>query len=543
MHPDLKRNLSCLTYVNYVVTDEEDRVINAIANSFVKRSGPQKASEKGRPKVTVKVYSSSFGLIPVEQLQSSLRTRALARDEQFSNAIKAMETIYLEDTLDGVHYYIITDPERYLQDHDFVRRILNIIHQVRSDINIVKCIYFVGATLVIPPKLASYIHVIRDDNLSREEIQEILDGLTEKVRERLPDDAHSWFTGLTAYQVTSAAAQSIGMTKKDPDPENRGIVTKERVLHYKRERLRKTELLKLLDVSGVSFDQVGGVDRFKKWAVETRHSWTAEGRAFGLKPPKGVLAVGVWGCGKSLCVKALGNAWGLPVVELELGKLRDSGVGNTEANTYRATRYIEAMAPCIVMCDEAEKSFSGAHSSSHSDAGTTSRALGILSTWHQETTAEICLALTTNSIRTLPVEFTNRISERFFFDLPSEDDRVDILKIHLQMFGKLSKEQIARFALRRLAEASESMVPREMEQAVEAALRKSFVEKKPCLDFEILEQELRTKPRILKTMDAELREVLNWVGYDSDSHDGLRARYASTRQSNSTMKILEGGIE
>jgi AAA+ superfamily predicted ATPase len=528
-----------MTYVNYVVTEEEDRVINSIANSFVKR----KASKKGAPSVSVKVFNAAFGLIPVEQYQVNLKQRSLARDEHHANIIKVLESIFMEDTQDRVHYYLITDPERFLQNDDVVRRILNIIHQVNSNLKIVKCIYFIGASLVIPPKLASYVHVIRDDLLTGEEIQEVLDGLSENVRSTLPADAHTWFSGLTAYQVTSAAGQSIGITKNDPDPEKRGIVTKECILQYKRERIRKTDLLKLIDTSEESFERVGGVDRFKAWAEETRHSWTAAGKAFGLRPPKGVLCIGVWGCGKSLSVKALSRAWGVQLIQLELGKLRDSGVGNTEANTYRVTRYLEAMSPCIAMVDEAEKSFSGAHSSSFSDAGTTARSLGILSTWHQETSAEVCLALTANSLKTLPVEFTNRISERFFFDLPSEDDRVDILKIHLSTLGNLSEGQISEFNLRRLAEASENMVPREMAQAVEAALRQSFVRKKPRLDYEIFERELRTKPRILKTMDTEVREVINWVGYDEDSRDGLRARYASTKKSSNTTRLLEGGLE
>jgi SpoVK/Ycf46/Vps4 family AAA+-type ATPase len=541
MHPDLKRNLNCMTYVNYVVSDEEDRVINAIANSFVKKAdskGPQKG-----PRSSVKIYNAAFGLIPVEQYQVSLHSRSLARDGDHGNIIKALEAIYAEDTQDRVHYYLITDPERYLQNDEVVRRILNIIHQVNSNIKIVKCLYFIGASLVIPPKLASYVHVIREDNLADEEIQEILDGLTPKTREKLPSEAFTWFRGLTAYQVTSAAGQAIGTTKKDPDPKKRWAITQEHILQYKRERVRKTDLLKLIDTSDFSFDKVGGLDRFKAWAQEKRHAWSKKGKEFGLRPPRGVLCVGVWGCGKSLSVKALGHAWGLPVVQLELGKLRDPGVGVTEANTYRVTRFAEAMAPCIVWCDEAEKSFAGAQSSSRSDAGTTSRSLAILSTWLQETSAEICLAMTTNSLTTLPVEFTNRMSERFFFDIPSEDDRVDILKIHLSTVGKLSKAQIAEVNLRRLAEVSENMVPREMEQAVEAALGKSFVLDKPCLDCEVLEHELRTKPRILKTMDTEVREVINWVGYDETSRDGLRARFASTKHSSNTTRLLDGGLE
>jgi AAA+ superfamily predicted ATPase len=541
MHPDLKLHLRSLTRLTYVVTDEEDRVIKDIIRALPNRA-PAKGAEasKGPPPINIKVYNGAFGLIPASQLQAEWSTRALGREEGFANIVAAMENIYKEDTRGRLHYYIITDPERYFQNEDFVRRVLNVIHQLQSDLKVIKCIIFVGSRLVIPPKLSSYMHVVRDSHLDEQEVQRILDDLAPNVRKRLPEGSHTWFQGLTGYQINSALAQAIIRTKGDP---TRTTLTKDYIYDYKRERIKKTDLLSLVDTSEFSFEGVGGVDRFKSWAVETRHAWTQEGKAYGLKAPKGVLCVGVWGCGKSLSVKALGTAWGLPVIQLELGRLRNSGVGNTEDNTYRVIGYLEAMAPCIAWVDEAEKSFSGAHSSSYSDAGTTARALGILSTWHQETTAEVCLALTANSLKTLPVEFTNRISERFFFDLPSEDDRIDILKIQLRKFGNLTPEQISGWDLRALAETSNGMVPREMEQAVDAALRKSFHQSKPGLDFDIFEQELRSKPRILKTMDAELKEVLDWVGYDETSRDGLRARYASTKRSTNTLQIVKGGIE
>ncbi len=544
MHPDLKLHLRSLTRLTYVVTDEEDRVIKEIMRVLPNRTPPKGAEPgKGPPPINIKVYNSALGLIPASQLVAEWSTRALGREEGYNNIIKAMEAIYQEDTRERLHYYIITDPERYFQNEDFVRRVLNIIHQLQAEFKVIKCLIFVGSRFVVPAKLASYMHVVRDTHLDEQDIQTVVDGLSANVRKRLPEGANAWFQGLTGYQINSAIAQAIIRTKSHPDPQIRGTITKSCVYEYKRERIKKTDLLSLVDTSSVTFDIVGGVDRFKSWAQETRHAWTAEGKAFGLKPPKGVLCVGVWGCGKSLSVKALGAAWGLPVIQLELGRLRNSGVGNTEDNTYRAVGYLEAMAPCIAWVDEAEKSFSGAQSSSYSDAGTTARALGILSTWHQETTAEVCLALTANSLKTLPVEFTNRISERFFFDLPSEDDRIEIMKIQLKRFSNLTPEAMAEWNLRTLAEASEGMVPREMEQAVDAAMRKSFDQKKPMLDFGIFESELKSKPRILKTMDAELKEVLDWVGYDEISRDGLRARYASTKQSTNTLRIVKGGIE
>jgi len=243
----------------------------------------------------------------------------------------------------------------------------------------------------------------------------------------------------------------------------------------------------------------------------------------------------VWGCGKSLSVKAMGNAWGLPVVSLEMGKLRSSGVGESEANVYRAIRIIEAAAPCIVWIDEAEKSLSGGASSAQSDAGTTSRTIGILSTWLQETTAPICMAMTANSLTTLPVEFVNRMDERFFFDMPNEEDRVDILKIHLEKNGQNPDD----FDLAKLAEASRLMVGREMEQALGSAMIESYSAKKSGLDEDILATELRRKPRIIKTMVDEVKAVLEWVGYDPEADDGVRARFAGKPNNNGgTLKLL-----
>src|SRR5690606_32339753 len=156
--------------------------INSIANSFVKRMGTKSHQRKGAPRVTVKVFNAAFGLIPVAQYQVSLKQRTLSREAEYGHIVKALESIFCEDTQDRVHYYLITDPERFLQNDEVVRRVLNIIHQVNSNIKIVKCLYFIGATLVVPAKLASYVHVIREDNLPDEEIQEILDGMTPKVR-------------------------------------------------------------------------------------------------------------------------------------------------------------------------------------------------------------------------------------------------------------------------------------------------------------------------------------------------------------------------
>jgi SpoVK/Ycf46/Vps4 family AAA+-type ATPase len=334
----------------------------------------------------------------------------------------------------------------------------------------------------------------------------------------MPEDPPTLFKGLTSFEVQAALIQTF---KK-----NRGFSDTQALASYRYRQLKKTDLIQHIDTSPYSFDNVGGAGRFKAWVKRTKAAWTKEGKAFGLEPPKGILVVGVWGTGKSLSVKALGNEWGMPVIQLEMGRLRSSAVGESEANVYRAIKIIESIAGdsgCIVWVDEAEKSLSGGQSSAFTDGGTGSRTIGILSTWLQETTSPICFAMTANSLKTLPVEFINRMDERFFFDLPSQEDRIDILKIHLRKRG----QDPAKLNLVRLADASKSMVGREIEQCLKAAMAESFNQKKSALDEAILVEELERKPRIVSTMADEIQETLEWVGYDPNVDDGVRARYAA----------------
>lgn len=522
-HEDLVFHLRSMTRAIYFVTDEEDRFIVKLVDILKKYAD------------RTWVYNAAFGLKPIKDHVRDWSSRAHAADPDTMSLHESLIRIYKDDPKTEQNFYVITDPERWLTDPHIVRRVLNIMHQGHQDNKTIKTLIFVGSRKFIPEKLARYIEVINDKGLTGDEIQKLVEEAASHLRTSVPKDAPTVFKGLTSYETMMAISQSIIATKNDASNPKR--IDPAIVADFRRRQLKKTDLVQYVDTDKFNFNQVGGAQRFKEWAVKTRACWTPEGRKFGLKPPKGVLCVGVWGCGKSLSVKAMGNAWGLPVVSLEMGKLRSSGVGESEANVYRAIRIIEAAAPCIVWIDEAEKSLSGGASSAQSDAGTTSRTIGILSTWLQETDAPVCLAMTANSLKTLPVEFVNRMDERFFFDLPTEEDRVDILKIHLNKNGQTSED----FDLARLAEVSRLMVGREMEQAIGSAMIESFAAKKPGLDEEILANELAKKPRIIKTMVDEVREVLEWVGYDPDVDDGVRARFASKPGSNGgTLKLISG---
>jgi len=521
MNPELIFHLRSMTRAIYFVTDEEDRFLVKLADVLKKYAD------------RAWVYNAALGLIPIKTLIKDWTSRAHATDNDTMSIHETLIRIYKDDPKESQNFYVVTDPERWLSDAHVVRRVLNILHQGHQDNKVIKLMIFVGSRKVIPEKLSRYIEVIHDQGLQPEEITKLVEEAATNLKTTVPKDVTTTFKGLTSYEVMMAISQSVIATKNDAKDPKR--IDSTIVSDFRRRQLRKTDLVQYVDTDNFNFNQVGGAQRFKAWAVKTRACWSEAGRKFGLKPPKGVLCVGVWGCGKSLSVKAMGNAWGLPVVSLEMGKLRSSGVGESEANVYRAIRIIEAAAPCIVWIDEAEKSLSGGASSAQSDAGTTSRTIGILSTWLQETTAPICMAMTANSLTTLPVEFVNRMDERFFFDMPNEEDRVDILKIHLEKNGQNPDD----FDLAKLAEASRLMVGREMEQALGSAMIESYSAKKSGLDEDILATELRRKPRIIKTMVDEVKAVLEWVGYDPEADDGVRARFAGKPNNNGgTLKLL-----
>lgn len=515
LNPDLLFHLRSLSRIVYFVCEEEDRALKQLSEALKKHE-----------KRTF-VFNAAFGLRQLSEVLQDWETRAHGTNADCLDIHRALVRIYTDDPMDTQNFYIITDPERWLPDPHVQRRILNILHQLHNDEKTVKILFFLSNKLYVPQKLQRYIEVVHDKGLTEPEYDDLIGTISTKLQltTKPAKGVARYFKGLTSFETDAAIAQSVVKTRKDPTDKKR--VDPKYISEYKRRQLHKTDLLTYVDVSAYGFDQIGGIKRFKEWAESTKACWTEEGAKFGLEPPKGVLAVGVWGCGKSLSVKALGNAWRLPVIQMEMGRLRSSGVGESEANVYRAINLIESVAPCIVWIDEAEKSLAGNQSSAQSDAGTTSRLTGILSTWLQETKAQVCLAMTANSLRTLPVEFVNRIEERFFFDLPNEEERIDIIKIHLLKKG----QDPGKFQLAELAEAASKMVGREIEQAVRSALRDSFQAGKDGLDQAILLAEMKRKPRIFKTMVDELREVLEWVGFDPALNDGIRAKFASDKRS------------
>lgn len=528
MNREIKLHVRSMTRATYVVVDEEDRFIIQMRDMLKKHLDK------------VHVFNAATGLQPITKYIDDWATKKHEVSPTAGSINEALISIYKESSSKNRSYYIITDPERWFRDDQIVRRVLNIIQQGHQDITATKCLIFVGHRRFIPEKLQRYIEVVNATDITSEEVAETVQQLAAKLNTNVPENSEILFNGMTTYEIeasmTQAVVDSLLGADETGNTDRKRTIDPQFIARYKKSQIRKTDLVQLVDAKDASFDAIGGAQRFKAWAKKQKATWTQAGKDFGLSPARGVLFVGVYGCGKSLSAQALSNEWQLPLVQFEMGKIRSSAVGESESNLYRALRIVESVAPCIMWIDEAEKSLAGGASSSYSDAGTTARLLGILSTWTQESKVPVCLVMTTNSLKSVPPEMVNRMPERFFFDLPGEEDRIDIIKIH----AKKRKQDVSKFKLAHLAEMAKNLVGREIDQAIEAAMVESFHQNKPGLDEAILANELDRKPRIITTMGDEIKEILEWVGYDPEKDDGVRAKLASSHRSEhfKTVKVI-----
>jgi hypothetical protein len=232
--------------------------------------------------------------------------------------------------------------------------------------------------------------------------------------------------------------------------------------------------------------ELGGFQRLKAWLERAQVGFAPEARDLNLPPPRGVLLVGVQGCGKSLAAKVIARSWGLPLLKLDAGLLYDKYLGESEKNFRRAVEVAEAMAPCLLWVDEIEKGFSPT-GPGESDGGVSRRLFGALLTWMQERRTDVFLVATSNDVFGLPPELLRkgRFDEVFFVDLPDPEDRQAIFRIHLRRH----KQNPDRVDLEQLTEATDGFSGAEIEQAVIAGLYRALHERKP-LDTSLLLREI-----------------------------------------------------
>ncbi len=281
-----------------------------------------------------------------------------------------------------------------------------------------------------------------------------------------------------------------------------------RIVKEKGNTLRRTPALTFHEPDG-GLDDVGGLGELKHWLRERRRAFDEDARQFGLPTPRGLLLLGVQGCGKSLSAKAVAREWQFPLLRLDLAAAFGDPSQSPEVVIRTATAVAESLAPVILWIDEIEKGFAA----SGEDA-TASRVFGSFLTWLAEKKAPVFVAATANDVTHLPPELLRRgrFDELFFVDLPNELERLEILAIHLRRAGRDPNH----FMLDELADSAERLSGAELEQVVSAALYKAFAESRDLTDADLANAITETVP-LYETYEERIKELRDWAKHRARS--------------------------
>ncbi len=291
--------------------------------------------------------------------------------------------------------------------------------------------------------------------------------------------------GLTLHQARQVITQCVvedGVLSADD------VQT---ILKRKVQAIKDGGLLEYYPLEDNRFE-LGGFTNLKAWLERAKVGFSAEAKALNLTPPRGIMLVGVPGCGKSLAAKAIAREWQLPLLKLDAGRLFDKFVGESEKNFRKAIEMAESLSPIVLWIDEIEKAMAAGGGSGDADAGLSRRLFGAFLTWLQEKKQEVFVIATANNLALLPPELLRkgRFDEIFFVDLPDDGEREAIWNIHLG----LRKQDNTRFDLVKIVSASDGFSGSEIEQAVVAALYRALHQKTPLTTDLLIEELTHTVP-------------------------------------------------
>jgi len=479
----------------YIISSEEARVQELILDVAKKRQ--KKVFE----------WTFSTGILPAGTSIQSQKSR---------NAATKDPLVALDQVIDQVEpaIFIFKDFHPFLAKCNKssnaapIRKLKDIAIHLK---NSYKTIILISPIQEIPEELEKEITVLNHPLPTRDDLAALLDriiadvkqfkqvqiDLDEAGRERLLQAA----LGLTLGEAENVFAKII---VKDERLSGEDV---NEVFAEKQQIIRKSGLLEYY-ATEETFGNVGGLTMLKDWLNKRASAFTSEARAFGLPAPKGILMLGVQGCGKSLCAKAVSNLWQLPLLRFDMGRMFGSLVGSSEENVRRAIAVAESVAPAILWVDEIDKAFAGSQGSGATDGGTTARVFGTFLTWLSEKTAPVFVVATANDISQLPPELLRkgRLDEIFFVDLPSEQEREDIFRIHLLKRGR----DAAKYDLPALAKSTASFSGAEIEEAINSALYDAFYARTELESAHVLAAIGQTVP-LAKTMDEQISRLRNWA--------------------------------
>lgn len=436
--------------------------------------------------------------------KKSISSSAIDKFDSKEDPEEVLSFISGQTTNDTPQVFVLEDFHEFMAETNVKVRLRQLAERLRYHR---KHILIVSSVLNLPIELEKYINVIDLPLPNRKDL--------DKVLQSVVDNAHTTLTDAERKKLIDAA---LGMTVMEADLAFCLAAVKDKlqedspkiVAQEKQQIIKKSGLLEFCQVSE-KLDNVGGICYLKEWLEKRKLAYDFKAQLWNLPEPKGVLLLGVPGCGKSLTAKCISALWSMPLLRLDIGKVFQGIVGSSEENIRRAIATAEVVAPCVLWIDEIEKGLSGSRFSGATDGGTTSRIFSTILTWMQEKTRPVFVVATANDISSLPPELLRkgRFDEIFFVDLPNKEDRKSIFDIHLKKKGFNPDELYTD----KLAELSKGFNGAEIEEAVNEAMFSAYTENpdKPKLMVKNLMDAIKDIVPLSSTMDEQIKALRTWA--------------------------------
>ncbi|HQL09164.1 MAG TPA: AAA family ATPase [Lentisphaeria bacterium] len=455
----------------YIYSPEEERIIRGIRELAAGESTP------------VRLWSSVMGLE--------------GADAETTDPVKAILSIISQD-LRGM--IVLRDLAPFMSDPHVVRALREAYNDGRLKHD--RVVFLLCADMNVPEALKKEVHLLEVAPPDESDIAAQIHALVaENPDYVIPEDVIRQvilaLKGLTENEISYVLHRACRLKNADKDQlldeifaEKKNVVKKSGFLEFSPPRWR--------------VDGIGGLDNLKDWLLKRQHMFTREALDAGVPIPKGLLMMGVSGCGKSLAVKTISSLWNIPMFRLDMNLVFSGMYGTPEEAFHRALKTIESVAPAVLWIDEIENALgldeSGDRIASH--------IFSSFLTWMQEKPPLIFIAATANKIQALPAEVLRkgRFDEVFFCDLPSKEEREDIMRIHLKANGANPDD----FDFKMLQIMTEGWNGAEIEQAVISARTDAFYEKRPFNQRDLSNVIGRIVP-LSDTMEQQIKAIRSWA--------------------------------
>ena len=444
------------------------------------------------------------------------------KEEDVTDLYNFLDTLYSEGIKRNV-FLLIKNAEEEMKEAKNIAYIKKIAETRYSSPDYNFTIIVVSETETVPKELEKFTSILDIPNMSKDEIEKYILKFSKdnniKVDEKDIGEVAISLKGLTKLEIDHVLNMIIE-SKNNISISGRDIIIKE-----KGQIIKKSSILEIIDFKE-KIEDIGGLEGLKEWLKSKAQVFRRldEAKKFGVDTPKGVLLVGMPGCGKSLAAKSSARLFNVPLLRLDIGRLLGKYVGESEHNMRVALKTAESISPCILWIDEIEKAFAGINQ----DGGAsdiTKRLFGQFLTWLQEKENTVFVVATANDITAFPPEFLRkgRFDEVFFIDFPNEEERERIFEIHLEKRGKLTDD----IDINKLAKQTDGYCGADIEEVVKNAVESIFI-----LETENEEEKEITTQDLLesaKNIDSLTNILTDKIEILKKSYDKFKIKSASKK--------------